>query len=206
MSDAKIVEAVNQILNENKEALENQTLTKKNVRRLVESRLGLERKALDEKKAEVNAAIQDFISRLDDSEEEEADLPQNKRSRSDDDEGSWEPKPTKRAKKAPAKKAEPGKARMIAPQVYENREPPKKLKQHQEDLMGGDDFLQNAEDIELNIHGNLVTLCARTFSSGNRGWYGGGKILVKVGKKRVWGQIGCNLTIPGSKMWDSNDY
>jgi hypothetical protein len=41
----------------------------------------------------------------------------------------------------------------------------------------------------------------RTFSSGNRGWYAGGKIQVQVGKKTVWAQIGVNVTIIGSKDW-----
>ena len=42
---------------------------------------------------------------------------------------------------------------------------------------------------------------ARTFTSGNRGWYAGGKIEVPIGDKTVWAQIGINVTVIGSKDW-----
>lgn len=53
----------------------------------------------------------------------------------------------------------------------------------------------------FQIFGNKVEGDARTFTSGNRGWYAGKKILVKVGDKQVWAQVGLNITIIGSKEW-----
>merc|ERR1719445_451723 len=163
--------AVKHILTKNRAALEKQSLTKKHVRRLTETHLGLEKKALDEKKSIVNLAIEDFIQKLNndesEEEEEEADFKASrKRSNSSRDESE-----AKRAKRAPAKSKQPadGKPRMIQPKPLEGRVAPKKIKQMQENLMSGEEFLDNAEDIELDIHGNLVTLCARNFTSGNKG-------------------------------------
>tara|TARA_B100000519_G_C14055045_1_gene349344 strand:- start:35 stop:280 length:246 start_codon:yes stop_codon:yes gene_type:complete len=42
---------------------------------------------------------------------------------------------------------------------------------------------------------------AALLSSGNMGWYLGGKIEIMVGKEKVWAQLGCNISIPGSNCW-----
>eukprot|EP01047_Picozoa_sp_COSAG01_P016357 COSAG01_NODE_836_length_13206_cov_139.627375_10_plen_54_part_00 len=52
------------------------------------------------------------------------------------------------------------------------------------------------------MKGNIVRGQARTFASGACGWYLGGKIQLKVGKKLVWAQMGLNLVVTGSKTWD----
>lgn len=59
-----------------------------------------------------------------------------------------------------------------------------------------------SQPLEVNVFGNVMTGEARDFSSGNRGWYLGGKIEVKVGKKTMWAQAGLNVTIVGSKAWE----
>ena len=61
---------------------------------------------------------------------------------------------------------------------------------------------KNAEVLTVDVMGNKLTGEPRSFSSGNRGWYLGGKVEVKVGKKTLWAQLGINVTIAGSKNWD----
>ena len=36
------------------------------------------------------------------------------------------------------------------------------------------------------MFGNTVGGVPRVFSSGNKGWYCGGKVLIKIGKKKLW--------------------
>ena len=55
--------------------------------------------------------------------------------------------------------------------------------------------------LEIDVAGNKLTGEPRSFSSGNLGWYLGGKAEFTVGKKAVWAQIGMNITIPGSQSW-----
>ena len=35
----------------------------------------------------------------------------------------------------------------------------------------------------------------------NMGWYTGGKVEFEVDGQKMWGQIGINLTVMGSKEW-----
>mmetsp|Transcript_51845 Transcript_51845/g.116402 ORF Transcript_51845/g.116402 Transcript_51845/m.116402 type:complete len:92 (-) Transcript_51845:181-456(-) len=86
-------------------------------------------------------------------------------------------------------------------QTKSGAECPKGLKAMQEKLgIKVSQFLQT-EPLELDVQGNLLTGEPRSFSSGNLGWYLGGKIEMKVGNKTVWAQVGCNITIPGSQSW-----
>jgi hypothetical protein len=91
--------------------------------------------------------------------------------------------------------------------VAEGKEAPKKgIKDAQRNLMTGREFEDSATPFKLEVFGNGVESFPRTFSSGNRGWWGGGKIWVPVGKKhKVWAQLGINLTIIGSKEWEVED-
>jgi len=51
------------------------------------------------------------------------------------------------------------------------------------------------------ICGNKLTADPREFSSGGKGWYTGGKIEMTVNGKKVWAQVGINISIPGSQNW-----
>jgi hypothetical protein len=62
-------------------------------------------------------------------------------------------------------------------------------------------FVKKAENLIVDIGGNILEGQARVFTSGNKGWYLGGKIQVKVGNKLVWAQAGLNVTLCGSKDW-----
>jgi hypothetical protein len=62
-------------------------------------------------------------------------------------------------------------------------------------------FQEHAEKLTVDVLGNLATGEPRSFSSGNRGWYLGGKVEVMIGKKKLWANLGLNLTIVGSKNW-----
>ncbi len=61
------------------------------------------------------------------------------------------------------------------------------------------EFVQNAEPVEVTINGIPMTAEVKEFSTGSLGWYLNGKANVKVGDKSVSVQIGMNLTIVGSK-------
>merc|ERR1719412_1161074 len=78
---ATITKAVDAMLDKHRAELEKQTLTKKNVRRLVEQHLGLERKLLDQPtaKGHVEVAIQEYIDRMEDGSSDDGG---RKRSRS----------------------------------------------------------------------------------------------------------------------------
>jgi len=181
--ETKVKGIVRKILDENRSLLEEGKLTKKQVRRMAEERLNMQPKSLDAYKDAVSEAVTEF---LEENAEEESS-----------------PEPVKRpAKKMKVEKAPGEKKKSVPIKFYKNLDPPKLIKKTQSSMMSGSAFEGAAEDFTLNVHGNIVTLAARTFTSGNRGWYGGGKLPVIVGKKRVWAQMGCNITILGSKEWD----
>jgi len=64
-------------------------------------------------------------------------------------------------------------------------------------------FLSKAPTLKVEIDGNVLTGAPRTFSSGGKGWYLGGKIEISLGGgQKVWAQAGLNVTIPGSAEWN----
>lgn len=80
-------------------------------------------------------------------------------------------------------------------------EAPKQLGKAQASAMTVRAFEKAAEPVSVSVFGNVATGNPRSFTSGNRGWYMGGKIPIKVGTKVLWAQLGLNLTIVGSKTW-----
>jgi len=66
-----------------------------------------------------------------------------------------------------------------------------------------EEFQRLAPRLAVEIFGNKLTGEPRSFTSGNRGWYTGGKIEIPFGDDKVlWGQVGINLSIFGSKEWE----
>lgn len=61
------------------------------------------------------------------------------------------------------------------------------------------EFLQKAKSITLTIGSQQVTADAREFSTGSFGWYFTGKVSLEVDGKKIPVQVGCNLTVVGSK-------
>lgn len=61
------------------------------------------------------------------------------------------------------------------------------------------EFLQNATPVTFEIAGTPVTAEPREFSTGSFGWYFTGKVNVEVNGKKLPVQVGCNLTVVGSK-------
>mmetsp|Transcript_5263 Transcript_5263/g.10041 ORF Transcript_5263/g.10041 Transcript_5263/m.10041 type:complete len:190 (-) Transcript_5263:2389-2958(-) len=164
-----------------------ESLTAKKVRRLVEQKLDVAKGYLDEHKDVVTTFIDEFIKVKNDQEEAAeaaAAGGSDKEQAEDDDDES--PRPKKKAK--PAAATPEGQA-------------PKGVKSMQCNIMTGREFEKKADRVSIEIFGNKVEGDARTFTSGNRGWYAGKKILVKVGDKQVWAQVGLNITIIGSKEW-----
>jgi len=61
------------------------------------------------------------------------------------------------------------------------------------------DFLKQATPVTFEIAGTQVTAEPREFSTGSFGWYFTGKVSITVGDKKLPVQVGCNLTVVGSK-------
>ena len=91
---------------------------------------------------------------------------------------------------------------MLTIHTKSGAEPPKKLKELQSDIMTGAEFMRDAAPLEIELFGNTLIGEPRTFTSGNRGWYLGGKIEVEIGGKTVWMSAGLNLVAVGSGQWD----
>ncbi|KAK3241220.1 hypothetical protein CYMTET_48994 [Cymbomonas tetramitiformis] len=148
-------------------------LTTKLVRRAVETTLGLSKGGLDEKKDEIKQYIDEFINEAEDEAEDE----------DPDDQLNDEP---------PAKKPKATTSAGAAP---------KNVKKIQASAMSGKQFESKAETLNVDVFGNIISGPPRTFTSGNRGWYAGGKIEIQVGGKKLWAQVGMNVSIIGSKEW-----
>jgi hypothetical protein len=61
------------------------------------------------------------------------------------------------------------------------------------------EFKQNAHPVTFEIAGTPVTADPREFSTGSFGWYFTGKVSIEVNGKKLPVQVGCNLTVVGSK-------
>lgn len=61
------------------------------------------------------------------------------------------------------------------------------------------EFKQNAKPVIFEIAGTPVTADPREFSTGSFGWYFTGKVTIEVNGKKLPVQVGCNLTVVGSK-------
>lgn len=210
-SDIKI--AVQNVMNARMKDLEAGSLTKKEVRREVETNLGLPKKSLDGKKKFITRCIEDFIAaqspQEEDEEEESLEEPPKKRQKRETKKKTKKAtkKTKKTKKKTPKKKAveeEPPKEKIQKCRltIAEGKEQPKKgIKDAQRNIMAAESFKQSATPFEINVFGNKLESFPRTFSSGNKGWWGGGKIWIPVGDKKLWATLNLNLTIIGSKEW-----
>jgi len=199
VTDNKLKKTVEKILNSRMEDLEKGSLTKKDVRRAVEKDLELEKKSLDERKKFIGQCIQEFIDgHGQDEEETEPEEPPKKRRKK-----THKPAPPPKPKEpeVPVKKVI--KCRITTPGGI--AAPKKGVKDMQRDIMTGAEFLEAAKPYKVEIFGNGCEAFPRSFSSGNRGWWGGGKVYIPVGKHKVWAQLGINLTIIGSKEWETED-
>ena len=60
-------------------------------------------------------------------------------------------------------------------------------------------FLEKAEAVKITIGTSEIIADKREFSTGSFSWYHNGKITITVDGKPISVQIGCNLTVVGSK-------
>ena len=60
-------------------------------------------------------------------------------------------------------------------------------------------FKDHAQAVAFEIAGTPVTAEPKEFSTGSFGWYFSGKVTVEVNGKKLPVQVGCNLTVVGSK-------
>eukprot|EP00658_Telonema_sp_P-2_P035471 TRINITY_DN25789_c0_g1_i3.p1 TRINITY_DN25789_c0_g1~~TRINITY_DN25789_c0_g1_i3.p1 ORF type:complete len:238 (+),score=80.96 TRINITY_DN25789_c0_g1_i3:86-799(+) len=93
------------------------------------------------------------------------------------------------------------KEKTFAVETRGGEEAPRNLGKTQHRAMKGTQFLGCGETIEIELFGNTLKGWPRQFSSGGFGWYTGGKIPIELKGKKVWAQVGLNVTIPGSKEW-----
>jgi hypothetical protein len=61
------------------------------------------------------------------------------------------------------------------------------------------EFKDNAQSVSFEIAGTPVSADPREFSTGSFGWYYTGKVNIVVNGKSLPVQVGCNLTVVGSK-------
>jgi hypothetical protein len=61
------------------------------------------------------------------------------------------------------------------------------------------EFKSHAHAVTFEIAGTTVTADPREFSTGSFGWYYTGKVSIEVNGKKLPVQVGCNLTVVGSK-------
>jgi hypothetical protein len=151
-----------------------ESLTAKKVRRAVEVVLKADKGALDEKKDLVTKYIDEFIKMKNEVAEDEQE------------EEEEEEKPAAKKAKTGAASAQQG---------------PKGIKVKQAKIMSGTEFTRTADPLKAVVFDEVLEGPPRTFSSGNRGWYAGKKMEVTVGDKKLWAQVGLNITIIGSKEW-----
>lgn len=191
--------------------------------------MGLEEKALKVQKQDVNDAIDSYIQAHADqgaaegqaeteAPEEEVSSPPSKTTErpkrakpepveddeEDDDEEEEKPKPKKaRKEKKPAADDDDDEPKQKTFEVHtaSGEAAPKKLKEMQSKIMRKSKFLSSAPEMEFEIWGNQLIGRPREFTSGNLGWYTGGKIETKVAGKKLWVSIGVNVTVMGSKEW-----
>lgn len=57
----------------------------------------------------------------------------------------------------------------------------------------------------LTLEGTPLTGAPKEFSTGSLGWYCSGKATVLVDGKPVQVQVGCNITVIGSKTGDAGE-
>lgn len=60
-------------------------------------------------------------------------------------------------------------------------------------------FRLGAQPIQVIVNGVPLTAIPKEFSTGSLGWYLNGKMTVLIGGVPVKCQIGCNITVVGSK-------
>lgn len=61
------------------------------------------------------------------------------------------------------------------------------------------EFREHATPVTFEIAGTPVSADPREFSTGSFGWYYTGKVNIVVNGKTLPVQVGCNLTVVGSK-------
>lgn len=214
--DMDIKGAVENVMNSRMKDLESGTLTKKEVRRQVEENLGLAKKSLDGKKKFITRCIEDFIASQsqeeEEEEEDESSEPPRKRQKRETKKKTKAKSKTKKTKKATKKKAAK-KADPEEPKVQKCKltiaggkiQPKKGIKDAQRNIMSAENFKLNATKFEIDVFGNKLESFPRTFSSGNKGWWGGGKVWIPIGDQKLWATLNLNLTVIGSKEWHETE-
>ena len=153
--------------------------------------------SLEGRKPEIGAAtdayIEQHIEQQNEEEEDQQETGGDDTASESSAESSEEDE--EEAKKAPVKKA------AVTLKTKSGAKAPANLAKQQTAAMKVKYFEEHAEPLTVDVFGNKLTAGARSFSTGNRGWYLGGKLEVTVGKKKLWAQLSLNLTIPGSKEW-----
>lgn len=169
-------------------------MTKKMARKMLEKRLGLAENALKPRKPEITELLTDYAAN---QAQKESAGTQKSRKRSSKAASDG---PSKKKSKAESK-AEVKKVPTHSCETRTGEKAPRNLKERQSDLLTTSEFMAKAQDVKLEIFGNKLTGKPRSFSSDNKGWYLGGKILVPIGDEVLWCQASINISVLGSKEW-----
>lgn len=65
--------------------------------------------------------------------------------------------------------------------------------------IGRKEFMDNAKPESFQLAGSNVIAEPKEFSTGSFGWYFSGKVNIEVNGKKLPVQVGCNMTVVGSK-------
>mmetsp|Transcript_13 Transcript_13/g.33 ORF Transcript_13/g.33 Transcript_13/m.33 type:complete len:192 (-) Transcript_13:290-865(-) len=166
-------------------------ITKKQARAMLEKQFGMAKGSFRPRKQEINQYLSELVQSREEEEEPEPE-PETAR-----------PKKRQRVTKKTDSKEKAEKSFLTI--TKSGNDAPKKLKEAQAGLMTAQEFLDCGEEIKLDLFGNKLIGRPRVFSSGNMGWYLGGKIEIPINGKTVWCQAGINVTIPGSNTWEKED-
>ena len=143
-------------------------LTKKKIRRLAESELGLAELSLDERKAEVNEAVDEYLAQQAQEAEAEAQPADDGEAGGDDSGSESESESSDSSSSEEEAEAAPVKKPLVTIKTKSGAEPPKQVAKLQADAMSGRKFEKDAELLEVDVLGNACSAEARTFSSGVR--------------------------------------
>ena len=143
-------------------------LTKKKIRRLAESELGLAELSLDERKAEVNEAVDEYLAQQAQEAEAEAQPADDGEAGGDGSASESESESSDSSSSEEEAEAAPVKKPLVTIKTKSGAEPPKQVAKLQADAMTGRKFEKDAELLEVDVLGNACSAEARTFSSGVR--------------------------------------
>eukprot|EP00747_Dinoflagellata_sp_TGD_P167592 gnl/TRDRNA2_/TRDRNA2_192269_c0_seq1.p1 gnl/TRDRNA2_/TRDRNA2_192269_c0~~gnl/TRDRNA2_/TRDRNA2_192269_c0_seq1.p1 ORF type:complete len:199 (-),score=58.85 gnl/TRDRNA2_/TRDRNA2_192269_c0_seq1:99-695(-) len=193
-SDGVLSEHIRAIL-ENRDL---STMSLKEVRGELETRLSQPRGALDEHKDKIKELATVEIGRIQ-AAQEQAEAQQEAGEEAGGEAAAAEDAPSKRRdKKRKSQGGEPSEKKR-----KEGEEKPKLggAKERQADAMTRKEFMKHAKAMKVPINGKSVTVPTKQFSTNSCGWWGMSKVPIEVNGVELVVQCQINCAVIGSKEW-----